>query len=216
MIGVDDTPSRLVVDPQIVQTPRKEEEFFRLADTIPQRWAPHYNITIDKLKKATAILFVERDLLQKAHSETFLANNTKEGKLLRPECDKTGKSYGKAFGRVYTRELALEHEAKEKKKAEEDAKNQAAKEAKKIAAQEKKAAQQAKKEERQRVLQEQKEQKEAQEQRIKIQKEEARRQRELKRSHSQAFKREGSVFPTTSFDAMTQSSTQVQKSTKLS
>ena len=83
-----------------------------------------------KIKKASAILFSERKLITKAHTETFIANNTKKGRMLQQDQKKlAGASYPKAFGRVYSLELAIAQQAQAQAKAEQAAKKTAEKEA---------------------------------------------------------------------------------------
>ena len=108
-----------------------------MLERMPAKWESGYKLYEYKLKKAVATLFIEHQLLQKAHVETFLANNTEQGKSLQQNKDEgqqSGTSFGSAFGRVYTEELALKKEAEDLRKAKEAAEKKATKEAKLAAA----------------------------------------------------------------------------------
>ena len=88
-----------------------------------------------KIRKAGAILYTEKRLLSKAHTDTFAANTTKKGRFL--EQNKAGISggttYGAAFGRILSlktvEEAAAKHDAEVKEKARKADERQAARDA---------------------------------------------------------------------------------------
>ena len=80
-----------------------------------------------KIYKAGAMLFTENTLLAQAHRDTFVANNTKKGKLLRQGRDAASVGNTTAFGRVLSKNLRAELELKAQAEADEKARKEAEK-----------------------------------------------------------------------------------------
>ena len=129
------TDVTVAISPPPIRTPKTKEAYYHLCDTMPQNWTRSYGTYMAKIKKAGAILYTEKRLLSKAHTDTFAANTTKKGRFL--EQNKAGISggttYGAAFGRVLSlkalEEAAAKHDAEVKEKERLAAEKQAAKDA---------------------------------------------------------------------------------------
>ena len=139
-------PCLPLTDTFVPQTPFTKEALVTLMDQYNPLLSTH-SLVMQKMKKAIAMLFADRSILQHTNVKLFKANMAKAKRIQKKKEKRANATYGSAFGRVLTpaqaaaaRKEALEREelakakklaldnrktaSAEKKKAMEEAKQQ--------------------------------------------------------------------------------------------